>query len=469
MNRKNWTALSILFPLASLTALACNPDAGSLTAIDGEPSARTPMRLASGPVTGAITWSRSYSVTSHGDYEDGVVAVDRDGNAFVRGYFTGAADFGNGVTLDIGGEEGPYLLKVDPNGNALWARSSLSLTQLGGIATDKAGNVYIATGSVIESYDARGIFRWSKDLGGGINKIVHRTIAGTSSLLVGGFFSGTIALSATTTLGPAAGVADGFAVQLGDDGTYLSSVWVTDKAGQSPTYQDVGVVDAAADGSIVVGGFTYGSIAVGSFSHAATPGTFGSGYVLKIASGGGVAWSKQFGGASASFDGDVRGLAVDGLGNVVVTGPVSGTVDLGGGPLTTQGYDTFIAKYDASGAYQFAKLLGGAGADFIYPPSVDSAGNILIPGIAYSNPLLLGGQPFVTGNQVPFLAKLDGNGAVLWNHVFSGTVAGLAATPAPATDDVYLTFINYGTIDLGLGPLSIGASDEARVIARFQP
>jgi len=464
MNRTNRKALSILLPLASLTAIACEP---ATSASDGAPPVEHTARVSSA-LTGNIEWSKSFSVTSHGDYEDGLVAVDGAGNSFVRGYFTGHADFGNGVTLDIGGEEGPYLLKVDPNGNALWARYSLSLTQLGGVATDAAGNVYIATGSVIDSFDPSGTLRWSKDLGAGISKIVHRSISGKSSLLVGGLFSGTMRLDATTSIGPAAGVADGFVVQLRDDGAYLSNLWITDAIGATPTYQDVGVVDAAPDGSWLVGGFTYGSVAARGFSRTAAPGTFGSGYLLNVKAGS-VVWSKQFGGASASFDGDLRGLAFDNLGNVIATGPVSGSPDLGGGPLVTQGYDTFIAKYDGNGVYQWAELLGGSGADFIYPPAVDAAGNILIPGIAYSSPLLLAGQPFASGSNVPYLAKLDGiTGGVVWTKVFSGTVAGLGTVTGPS-NDVFLTFVNYGTIDLGAGPLSIGGGDEARVVARFLP
>ena len=60
-------------------------------------------------------------------------------------------------------------------------------------------------------------------------------------------------------------------------------------------------------------------------------------------------FSQRFG----DTDGD-QGLAiaVDGEGDVLVTGFFEGTVDSGGGPLTSAGgSDIFFAKYDAAGEH----------------------------------------------------------------------------------------------------------------------
>ena len=55
-------------------------------------------------------------------------------------------------------------------------------------------------------------------------------------------------------------------------------------------------------------------------------------------------WSKRFG------DGDdqhARSVAVDASGNVIVTGYFYGTIDFGGGALTSAGGgDIFVAKFD---------------------------------------------------------------------------------------------------------------------------
>src|SRR4029077_20154747 len=70
---------------------------------------------------------------------------------------------------------------------------------------------------------------------------------------------------------------------------------------------------------------------------------------------------KRLGGAGGDWG---NAIAIDSSGNVVVAGPFQGTVDFGGGPLTSAGvYDIYIAKYSATGTYLCARQVGGAAAD----------------------------------------------------------------------------------------------------------
>ena len=56
-------------------------------------------------------------------------------------------------------------------------------------------------------------------------------------------------------------------------------------------------------------------------------------------------WSKRFG---STYEDEGLGVAVDGSGNVVVTGYFNGTVDFGGGGLTSAGNDDiFVVKLGA--------------------------------------------------------------------------------------------------------------------------
>ena len=64
-------------------------------------------------------------------------------------------------------------------------------------------------------------------------------------------------------------------------------------------------------------------------------------FVAKYRHDGSVAWVKRFGG---SYDDLGAGIAVDGAGDVYVTGQFQGSIDLGSGLTSAGGYDIFLAK-----------------------------------------------------------------------------------------------------------------------------
>jgi hypothetical protein len=75
-------------------------------------------------------------------------------------------------------------------------------------------------------------------------------------------------------------------------------------------------------------------------------------------------------------------------GNVFVTGYFYYyKVDLGGGPLSNNGYfDIFLAKCDPDGAHLWSKSFGGARYDEGWAVATDSAGNVVITGY-YHDPV----------------------------------------------------------------------------------
>ena len=65
-------------------------------------------------------------------------------------------------------------------------------------------------------------------------------------------------------------------------------------------------------------------------------------FVTKVAVNGGYLWSKRFGDTQ---DQSCQAVAADPSSNVLITGDVAGTIDFGGGKLTSAGgTDVFIAK-----------------------------------------------------------------------------------------------------------------------------
>jgi hypothetical protein len=74
-------------------------------------------------------------------------------------------------------------------------------------------------------------------------------------------------------------------------------------------------------------------------------------------------------------------VAVDGSGDVLVTGQFTGSVDFGTGRLTTAGgNDVFVARYSAAGAPLWARRFGGLITDVGSGVAVDGSGNVLVTG-----------------------------------------------------------------------------------------
>lgn len=159
----------------------------------------------------------------------------------------------------------------------------------------------------------------------------------------------------------------------------------------------------------------------------------------------------------------VRWSASDGLGNLLVAGGFHGTIDLGGGPLTSapQG-DAFLAKLDCAGNLIWAKQLDGAtiGAHAqIWSFGVDASGGILASGDLQGTVDFGSGPITSSGLKDMFLTKWDGNGNSLWS-VRYGAAAGAsahAAYLAVAPDGrSYISGSADGNADFGGGTIGKG-------------
>ena len=135
-------------------------------------------------------------------------------------------------------------------------------------------------------------------------------------------------------------------------------------------------------------------------------------------------WSKRFGDSNNDI---AWGVAVDGGGNAVVTGYFRGSVNFGGGNLTSAGSnDVFVAKLDFSDNHVWSKRFGDADDDFAEGIGVDAAGNVLIAG-SFSGKIDFGGGSLVSAGQRDiFLAKLDAAGNHRWSKRFGDANSDIA-------------------------------------------
>ncbi|HXU47042.1 MAG TPA: hypothetical protein VN783_16050, partial [Thermoanaerobaculia bacterium] len=234
------------------------------------------------------------------------LAVDPDGNSYVAGTFSGVVDFDPGpgtASLDSGGRNDAFLLKLDPAGGFLWVRrvDGAERSDALGVALDALGN-----------------------------PVVVGSFAGLSDFDPG---------AGTLTLGVSGQTPRPFLWKLTAAGD-LS--WARDLGGMS--LLSGGASGVALDGS----GFVY---ATGSFSGLGDfdpgPGTFnltsagqGDLFVLKLDGDGLFQWAKRAGG---SFDDGGRSLVAEPGGGVELTGTFFGTVDFdpdaGTANLTSTGVD----------------------------------------------------------------------------------------------------------------------------------
>ncbi len=105
--------------------------------------------------------------------------------------------------------------------------------------------------------------------------------------------------------------------------------------------------------------------------------------MAKYDASGDLVWAKRAGGTSAE-GGD--GIAVDGSGNSYVTGFFFSSVTFGPGETnettltSAAGADLFVATYDSSGDFVWAKRAGVTGGAFGNAIAVDGSGNSYVTG-----------------------------------------------------------------------------------------
>jgi outer membrane protein assembly factor BamB len=237
------------------------------------------------------------------------VAIDLDGRIFLNGLSTteAAAD---GKTFATA-QTRLFILALDPAGHALWTRDGATesvfptLTEQG-IAVDHDGNVAFA------GWRFKGA-----DFGGGP---LH---------------------------GPAV-------IKLSPTGEHLWSRALSH--GAFPSVAAFPALAFAHGGDLVVAGsFLGGQIDLGGGPK--DPGRGLAGFVARYAPTGEHLWS-------ASYAGDVslrpNGVATTIEDHTVVVGSLGGTVDFGGGPLTAERDNVFVATFDADGHHASSRRYGAA-------------------------------------------------------------------------------------------------------------
>ncbi|MFT3774684.1 MAG: MopE-related protein [Minicystis sp.] len=319
------------------------------TAADEDCDGKTP------PCPGAEIWAKAFGSTL--DEEGNVVAVDAADNVLLGGYTNNTVDYGCGP-LTAGALDGALVVKFTAAGTCVWSKRYGVNAGVAGVTADASGNVFFT-----------GNYNQSIDFGGGVL--------------------------------PNAGSTDGFLVKLDPGGNY---VWA--KGFGDAQAQTASAVATDAAGNVFTIGYFAGSMNLGG----STLSSMGSSdvYVAKFSPTGTHLWSKRFGDSANQIG---KHLAVDPSGNVIIIGSFAGTIDFGGGPLTSQGLnDIFVAKLTSAGNHVWSKRFGDSADQTGSAVDTDATGNIVITGY-FNGTIDLGAGPLTSlGVADIYLAKLESLG-----------------------------------------------------------
>ncbi|MCZ4408443.1 gliding motility-associated C-terminal domain-containing protein [Cryomorphaceae bacterium 1068] len=328
---------------------------------------------------GVNLWSESFG-GSQSDRGLGV-AVDGVGNVLVCGFYTGSINFGNGVSLTSNGGQDAFVLKLDANGNAIWARtggSSGNSDRANAVAVDGSGNVIITgqfsgaadfgaftldatdgtNDAFILKYDSNGNEQWAKQgTGEALDRGLGITTDNSGAVYATGQFSGDISFdnSYSNTIQNAI-----FLIKYSSAG---NEEWFRWGGGSEESIS----YDIASDGNSVflTGDFgtTLNFFGTGS-TVTLTSGFSSSVFLLSISGSGGFSW-----GEAAGSNSNVSSRGIDfSSGNIAIAGWFECTFDsysdeYGEAAFNSLGSkDAFAAIYSSSGSFQWARNFG-AGSD----------------------------------------------------------------------------------------------------------
>lgn len=342
------------------------------------------------------------------------IKLDVSGNIYVTGHFKGTADFDPGtatVNLTSQGDYDVFLLKLDTNGNFLWAKSfgGISDDLVISMTVDATGNIYSTgyySGTVdfdpsagttnitsaggedvfIHKLDASGNFVWAKTFGGSSNERGYSiSIDNSGNVYTTGYFFDTVDFD------PGAGVVnytslggtDIFIQKLDASGNF---VWAKTVGGTSYDYGFALSVDAS--GNVYTTGYFVGPVDFDPGSNTyyinnVTPNH--QTFIQKLDTSGNFLWARGTGGIGTNSRG--HAMCLDALGNVYTAGYFDGTIDFapeinGVGLLSSAGgFDIFIQKRDAFGNYVWTISLGGILDELALGISIDASGNIYTTGV----------------------------------------------------------------------------------------
>jgi len=341
------------------------------------------------------------------------VTTDGSSNIVVTGLFLGSVTF-DGITLTAvgGSSDGDmFVVKYDPDGNAIWAKNASGSSSSNGIgvAADASGNTY-----VVGRYQDSATFDGITITGGG---------SGNSSRVFLAKYSSTGSIE-----------------------------WAQPTAAVVPNVNAAGIaVDNAGD--VVITSMINNNV-----------------FLAKYHSNGNLAWQKEEGGPNTDYS---FGVATDNQRNIVITGSFHASATFGNtSALTAAGgttdHDIFVVKYDPDGNALWSNRAGGSflggQVDVGYGVATDGSGNIFVTGTFFGPATFGSTQVDHTG--LLFLAEYSAIGSLVLVKPVGIFVEGKGVS-TDAQGNAVVTGSFRGTATLGPDQLTSGTPNSDMFVAKF--
>ena len=371
-------------------------------------------------------WAKRVASTTAGPSTDLAIgmALDTNANCYVTGWFDGMSDFGGVIlTNKSSGGTDIFVAKYNSAAALQWAHraggstggNSAYLTGGRGVGVDTNGNVYVAGGfygpadfgnitlpgsaagyeeCFLAKYDNTGAIQWARQSGGGTGvQAEGLAVDGAGNCyLVGYANNGTPITFGTTNVFDSNSTGyDIFLVKYDNTGAIQ---WA--QLMRSPVQSWAAKVAVDAVGNVYVRGCFTTSITIGT-SNLVSAISGKNFFIAKFNNSGAMIWVQQPGGGQVAQG----GVAIDQSGDVYTSGDFKNSLNFGSILLENTGstFDAFVAKYNTTGALQWARQTVSTNIDDYYDVALDSQGNVYGAGCL---------------NSRAAVAKYDPAGSVQW-------------------------------------------------------
>ncbi len=320
----------------------------------------------------APAWENVFG--SKGNDDIGDIATDAFGNVYIASRFHGDVDLGDGVVHKSKGKIDVLVAKLDPSGAVVWGKS------FGGTGNDRPFAIAV-------------------------------TVAG--EVVVGGLFEDIVNFGEGNV--NALGSSAAFVLRLKADGSFANVAMLNGT--DSEALSDV-AVDAVGN-AYAVGSYE-GSLSAGNTTVSASAGI--EGYVVKVSPLAQVSWVKNVTGTGAQR---VNGVAVEGVTSVYITGAFEGSIDLGkGAHMSKDGLDVLLAQLSTvDGVATWSQAFGGLGLQG--GARVGIAGSDVVFGGNFDGEITIGPAKLTEGGagEDLFVARLpaSGMGSPAWVKKFGSS------------------------------------------------